>query len=73
MGNACASIKHLSFALLLSLITQYVSLSHSTFTVKYGELFLCFGVGLKSPAMSDDAWPNGAVLYLRKGTPGGPS
>ena len=62
MGSACASIKHLSFALLLSLITQYVSLSHSTFTAKHGELLLCFGVGLKHPVMSDDDLPDGAVL-----------
>jgi hypothetical protein len=63
MATACA-IKHLSLVLLLSLITQHVSFSHSTssFTVKHGESLLCFGVGLKHSALPGVDLPDGAVL-----------
>ncbi len=71
MGCACA-INHLGFSLLLSLLTQDVSLSlrpySLSFTVNDGESLLCNGVGLKRPALPDVEVPNAAVLYS-KGCP----
>ncbi len=70
MGRVCA-INHFSSSLrvLLSLITQHVSLSLGSyslaFTLNYAELLLCNGVGLKHPALPGVEVPDTVVLYSK--------
>lgn len=52
--------------LLLSLIIEHDSLPHRTFTINHDELFLCFRVGLKHPALPGIDFPDGVSSKLER-------